>query len=60
MENPTILVADGDPKNLQILRDSLEASGFEVIVATDGLHAWQKISSDVPDLILSEVNFPQS
>jgi len=59
MENPTILVADGDPKNLQILRDSLEASGFEVIVAADGLQAWQKISSEVPDLILSEVNLPK-
>ncbi len=59
MENPTILVADGDQKNLQILRDSLEASGFEVIVAADGLQAWQKISSEVPDLILSEVNLPQ-
>jgi CheY-like chemotaxis protein len=53
MDNPTILVADGDPKNLQILRESLEASGFEVIVASDGLQAWQKISSDIPDLILS-------
>ncbi|MDZ7343943.1 MAG: response regulator transcription factor, partial [candidate division KSB1 bacterium] len=59
MDNPTILVADGDPKNLQILRESLEASGFEVIVAPDGLQAWQKISSDVPDLILSEVNLPK-
>jgi CheY-like chemotaxis protein len=59
MDNPTILVADGDPKNLQILRESLQASGFEVIVASDGLQAWQKISSDVPDLILSEVNLPK-
>jgi len=59
MDNPTILVADGDPKNLQILRESLETSGFEVIVASDGLQAWQKISSDVPDLILSEVNLPK-
>jgi CheY-like chemotaxis protein len=59
MDNPTILVADGDPKNLQILRESLEASGFEVIVASDGLQAWQKISSDIPDLILSEVNLPK-
>jgi CheY-like chemotaxis protein len=59
MDNPTILVADGDPKNLQILRESLEASGFEVIVASDGLQAWQKISSDVPDLILAEVNLPK-
>ncbi|MDZ7269747.1 MAG: response regulator [candidate division KSB1 bacterium] len=59
MDNPTILVADGDPKNLQILRENLEAAGFEVIVASDGLQAWQKISSSVPDLILSEVNLPK-
>jgi CheY-like chemotaxis protein len=59
MENPTILVADGDPKNLQILRENLESSGFEVIVASDGMQAWQKISAGLPDLILSEVNLPQ-
>jgi len=59
MDNPTILVADGDPKNLQILRENLEAAGFEVIVASDGLQAWQKISTGVPDLILSEVNLPK-
>lgn len=59
MDNPTILVADGDPKNLQILRENLEAAGFEVIVASDGLQAWQKISAGVPDLILSEVNLPK-
>lgn len=59
MDNPTILVADGDPKNLQILRENLEAAGFEVIIASDGLQAWQKISTGVPDLILSEVNLPK-
>lgn len=59
MENPTILVADGDPKNLQILRESLEAAGFGVILAADGLQAWQKSREDVPDLILSEVNLPK-
>ena len=59
MDKPTILVADGDPKNLQILRESLEASGLEVIVASDGHQAWQKISSGAPDLILSEVNLPK-
>lgn len=59
MDNPTILVADGDPKNLQILRENLETAGFEVIIAADGMQAWQKISSSVPDLILSEVNLPK-
>lgn len=59
MDNPTILVADGDPKNLQILRENLETAGFEVILAADGMQAWQKISASVPDLILSEVNLPK-
>ncbi|MFQ5632011.1 MAG: response regulator, partial [bacterium] len=58
MENPLILVADADTKNLQILRDSLESSGFSVISANDGILAWEKIQSQHPDLILSEVNLP--
>lgn len=58
MENPLIFVADADPKNLNILRDSLESSGFSVMVAEDGLQAWEKIQSEQPDLILSEVNLP--
>lgn len=58
MENPLILVADADPKNLQILRDSLEASGFSVVLAQDGPEAWDKIQAEQPDMILSEVNLP--
>ena len=45
MEKPLILVADAESKNLQILRDSLESSGFSVVVANDGLVAWEKIQS---------------
>ncbi len=59
MEHPIILVADGDPKNLQILRESLEAAGFGVILASDGTIAWQKSREETPDLILSEVNLPK-
>jgi len=59
MEHPIILVADGDPKNLQILRESLEAAGFGVILAPDGTIAWQKSREETPDLILSEVNLPK-
>lgn len=58
MEKPLILVADAESKNLQILRDSLESSGFSVVVANDGLVAWEKIQSEHPDLILSELNLP--
>ncbi len=59
MEHPIILVADGDPKNLQILRESLEAASFGVVLAADGMQAWQKCRDDAPDLVLAEVNLPK-
>ncbi len=58
MENPSILVIDADPKNLQILRDSLESSGFDVMTASDGVQALEIIAQDPPDIILSEVSLP--
>lgn len=58
MENSTILVVDGDPKNLQILKESLESSGFEVITANKGQDAWSVIQSRRPDIIISEVDIP--
>lgn len=58
MENPTILVIDGDAKNLQILRESLEASGFTVLTCSNGNDAWDVIHSQNLDIILSEIDLP--
>ena len=58
MDNPVILVVDADPKNLQILREGLESSGFTVLTASDGQEAWEKIYTERPDLVLSEVSLP--
>jgi len=54
MDNPTILVIDSDPKNLQILKESLESSDFKVITSSDGNEAW----SQKPDMVVSEVDIP--
>jgi CheY-like chemotaxis protein/signal recognition particle receptor subunit beta len=58
MEVPNILVIDGDPKNLQILKESLEASNFKVIVCNNGNQALGIIQSQRPDIIVSEVDIP--
>lgn len=58
MSNPLVLVADGDPKNLQILKENLEASGFLVITVSNGNRAWEEIQRTPPKLILSEINLP--
>jgi DNA-binding response OmpR family regulator len=58
MISPIILVADSDPKNLQILKENLEAAGFQVITVADGTKAWDEIRDHEYNLILSEVNLP--
>ncbi|MBN1154088.1 response regulator [candidate division KSB1 bacterium] len=56
MTNQLILVADSDPKNLLILKENLQASGFQVITANDGNKAWDETLINQPGLILSEIN----
>jgi CheY-like chemotaxis protein/signal recognition particle receptor subunit beta len=58
MTNSLVLVADGDPKNLQILKENLEASGFVVITAPNGIKAWEEIQQTPPNLVLTEINLP--
>ena len=58
MTNQLIFVADSDPKNVSILQENLEASGFRILSATDGSRAWDDIQKNHPDIILSEINLP--
>lgn len=59
MEDQKILVVDTDPKNLQILREAFEASGFHIDTALDAEKALEALNASLPDLILSEVNLPR-
>ena len=58
MENQLILIADNDAKNLEILRENLEAAGFLVSSASNGKDAWEEIARTKPKLVLTETNLP--
>ncbi len=58
MDKPNIVVIDGDPKNLQILRESLESASFQVTTVGNGEEAWTTIKTQKPDIIVSEVDLP--
>jgi len=45
-KNATILVADDEPLNLEILTEHLQEVGYEVVTAHDGAQAWTLISAD--------------
>jgi DNA-binding response OmpR family regulator len=54
-----ILVADDEPAILEIMAKKIAREGFEVITALDGAEAWQKIQTDVPDIIVLDRTMPQ-
>lgn len=53
-----ILAVDDLPANLKVLEAMLVPRGYEVITASSGAEALEKIRSERPDLILSDVVMP--
>jgi adenylate cyclase len=53
-----VLVVDDDEANRMLLRDPLEAHGYEIIEAEDGEKALQKVEQRPPDVILLDVMMP--
>ena len=48
----TVLIADDESNQLELLSYNLEQAGFSVVQAMDGQEALQKIEDDRPDLII--------
>lgn len=57
--NPKILLVDDEESILSTLKMFLELSGFQVIVASTGAEALDKIKQHTPDLIVLDVLMPQ-
>lgn len=55
----TILVADDEPVNLQVLMNQLMLEGYEVITALNGEEVLQKMSSYQVDLLILDVMMPK-
>jgi len=53
-----ILIVDDEPNNVDFLEQALEDSGYQLINATNGQEALNKIQSEQPDLILLDLNMP--
>jgi signal transduction histidine kinase len=58
-EKRTILIVDDQPANLGVLSDCFSDSGFEILVAEDGMSAIEKAEYAHPDIILLDVLMPR-
>jgi two-component system, OmpR family, response regulator MprA len=54
-----ILVVDDEPAVRESLKRSLRFEGYEVVVATDGAEALERVRDDRPDALALDVLMPR-
>jgi len=59
VEMASILIVDDDDIVREIMRAELEADGFVVSEAADGVEACQSCWSNLPDLVIADVVMPR-
>ncbi|SOF01582.1 two component transcriptional regulator, LuxR family [Burkholderia sp. OK233] len=57
-DKPVVLIVDDTPDNLALLSDTLQASGYAVLVALDGQSALQRLTRITPDAVLLDALMP--
>jgi CheY-like chemotaxis protein len=56
----SVMVVDDDEDIREIVKLSLEAAGYQVTTAVDGIEAWQRLTaSALPSLILVDLMMPR-
>ncbi|MBA7610747.1 Transcriptional regulatory protein KdpE [subsurface metagenome] len=58
-QGKTILVVDDEPHIIEAVSMNLELEGYQVSAARNGYEALQKLTEDLPDLIILDVMMPE-
>jgi len=56
--NKTILVVDDEPRMVQFISMNLDLEGFRVVSATNGYEALEKVTRELPDLVILDIMMP--
>ncbi len=59
-ESPLVLLAEDNDANIATISSYLEAKGYQLIVARDGRQAINLLRSHSPDLILMDIQMPET
>ncbi len=54
-----VLIVDDERQITRVLRTSLQSSGYEVLVAQNGLEAFDRFTAANPDLIVTDLAMPE-
>ncbi len=56
--NKTVLVVEDDHVSTKLFREALEAHGYNILQAKDGMEGWRMAREQRPDLILMDIQLP--
>src|SRR3970040_242263 len=59
MTEKKILIVEDNEQNLKLFHDLLITKGYKVMSARDGDSALAKISQEIPDLIIMDIQIPR-
>jgi len=54
-----VLIVEDEPDTLQLLKESLESEGYEVVTALDGIEAVDRVNRENPDIIILDILLPK-
>ncbi len=55
----TVLVVEDNDLNMRLFHDVLEARGYNVLQAKDGMEGWRIARKHRPDLIIMDIQLPE-
>ena len=58
MSGAKILVVEDNPRNMKLVRDVLQATGYRTLEATTGERAVELATEHRPDLVLMDIQLP--
>ena len=58
MAGEQILVVEDNEKNMKLVRDVLQATGYRTLEATSGAEAVELATAHAPDLVLMDIRLP--
>jgi DNA-binding response OmpR family regulator len=58
-QDKAILVVDDEPRIIEAVGMNLELEGYQVFSASNGYEALQKLTKDLPDLVILDVRMPE-
>jgi CheY-like chemotaxis protein len=55
----TVLVVEDDKNQRLLYEQELKLEGYEVVAASDGKDALEKVQEQLPDIIIMDINIPK-